>query len=119
MDGDASRPEGEFAIRIHPMDQNGRHIAVFDHHKLSVFITEMTDLLIGIGFGYHAAGHLGSTKQMKPDKRRIDAVDERIIDLKITDHLDASLFHGVDRPAANQSAKRSAVAVRTHGNAGL
>lgn len=76
----------------------------------------MPDLLERVGFGHHLTGKLRLPKDMEADEGWIDALHDRVVDLEITDDVDALCFHFVDRTGANEGAQGTAVTVGRHSN---
>ena len=78
-------------------------------------MTKLPTFSSGAGLGDRLAAHLAAGEVVQAEEQRVDAVDERVVDLEVGEVLDAALAHVGQRAAALEGAERSAVAVGAEG----
>ena len=93
MDRDAAGYITELAVGVGLALHRHGQIGVFDDDELAVLRAEMAELLLSVGLRDHLARHLGTAQKMPTDEGRVDDAHEGVIDLEVTERVDAFALH--------------------------
>ncbi len=114
MNGNTATIEANRAIFVRLFLHRIRHIAIFNDQRRTILHAKMANLLQRIGLRHHLTRQLGLTEHVKTNKGRIDALNDWVINLEVTDTINAHLRHLRHRATTHQRTKRTAVSVWRH-----